>query len=221
MNKENIFSNPELREKREKLKRQLKARGINDENVLSAFSKVPREFFVSEAYEHNAYEDRALPIDCGQTISQPYTIAYMLEELNVNPGDKVLEIGSGSGYQAALLYSMDAEVCAVEKSKVLLRQSERRFEALGLSVKTMAGDGTLGWEEEAPFDGIIVSAAAPYPPFPLKSQLKIGGKLVIPVGDKTTQEMRVITRKGDSSFDDVGKDYFKFVPLIGEEGWEK
>ena len=162
---------------------QLRRRGIRDNAVLRAIERVPRELFVDEAFADHAYQDIALPIDCGQTISQPYVVAFMTERLELDDRHKVLEIGTGSGYQAAVLSYLCRRVYTVERWRELQKAAERRFARLGITnVTTIIGDGWLGWPPQAPFDRIIVTAAADEPPQALIEQLKIGGRMIIPSG---------------------------------------
>ncbi len=196
----------------------LKDRGISDARVLRAFARVDRHRFVPEPFTRRAYEDSALPIGLGQTISQPYTVAFMTQALGVKPGDRVLEIGTGSGYQAAILADMGARVFSIERVHELHAQARRILDRLAYRVATKAGDGTVGWSEFAPFQGIIVTAGAPEVPGPLLHQLADAGNLVIPVGDRDVQSLRIYTRTGDDfSVREVFG--FKFVPLIGKMGW--
>jgi protein-L-isoaspartate(D-aspartate) O-methyltransferase len=199
----------------------LRRRGIKDENVLRAMSKVPRHVFVPEAFRHYAYEDSALPIGFSQTISQPYTVAFMTEALQVRSGDKVLEIGTGSGYQAAILSEMGAKVFTIERYPELLKNALKILKELGYGVIGMVGDGSIGWSEFAPYDRIIVTAAAPRVPIPLFKQLKIGGRMVIPIGDLEIQELYIITKRSENEAETKKKFGFKFVPLIGKEGWSE
>jgi len=215
----NYQSNPEFKEARFQLVDKLRQRGIRDERILSAMNKIPRELFVDPAFVSQAYEDIALPIDCNQTISQPYTVAFMTQALNLKEGSKVLEIGTGSGYQATLLYLMGMKVYTVERIYELYLKVNKIFQQLGVNVLTRWGDGSLGWKEYAPYDGIIVTAAAPKVPEPLLEQLAINGRLVIPVGDRSYQAMYIITKIGDNQYREEQEHFFKFVPLIGEYGW--
>ena len=196
-------------------------KGITDQNVLKALREVEREKFVPIMMRVNAHRDIALPIGYGQTISQPYTVAFMTQELKVKRGDKVLEIGTGSGYQAAILFKMGAKVYSIERNNDLYRKAQKLFDKLGIRVSTKCGDGTIGWSEHAPFDGIIVTAGSPDIPESLKKQLTIGGRLVIPVGGKRTQTLKVVTRISDDEFEIESIPEFAFVPLIGREAWEK
>ena len=216
----NFQNNSALKEKRRLLIQQLRKRGIKDENVLNAMNKIPREYFIDPAIINRTYDDAALPIDCEQTISQPYTVAYMTEALKIEKGDKILEIGTGSGYQACVLYEMGAKVFTIERIKNLYESSKEIFSNLNININQRLGDGTLGWQDMAPFQGIIVTAAAPKIPNLLKQQLAIGAKLIIPVGDKNTQIMYIVEREADSEFIETSTDSFKFVTLIGKEGWK-
>lgn len=208
-----------LEEEKRNLVEGLWSKGIKDENVLKAIYEIPREKFISPALRKFAYDDNALPIECAQTISQPFTVAYMTQTLEVKPGDKILEIGTGSGYQAAILSKLGAEVFSVERIDKLHQNAFLLLGELGFYVNLKLDDGTLGWEENAPFDKIIVTAGAPDIPHHLVEQLKIGGKLVIPVGDHESQRLLVITRT-QTGIDKKVYDCFKFVPLIGAEGWK-
>jgi protein-L-isoaspartate(D-aspartate) O-methyltransferase len=209
-----------LEEEKKALIRSLHAKGINDEKILDAFFKVPREKFISAPFRKYAYEDNALPIECNQTISQPFTVAYMTSVLEVEEGNKVLEIGTGSGYQAAILSELGAEVYTIERIERLYNSAQVLLHRLHYDVRFKLGDGTLGWEEHAPYDRIIVTAAAPNVPESLIQQLKIDGKLVVPVGTLEYQKLYVVKRTNDG-VDYSVRDSFKFVPLIGEEGWNK
>lgn len=208
-----------LEEEKRKLVEGLWSKGIKDENVLKAIYDIPREKFISDALRKFAYDDNALPIECAQTISQPFTVAFMTQTLEVKPGDKILEIGTGSGYQAAVLSKLGAEVFSVERIEKLYENAGILLDELGFKVHLKLDDGTLGWEELAPFDKIIVTAGAPDVPQHLLGQLNTGGKLVIPVGDHEMQRLLVIN-KTESSIEKKYYDKFKFVPLIGEEGWK-
>ncbi len=199
----------------------LRKRGIKNENVLKAMEKVPRHLFVPEALIHYAYEDSALPIGCSQTISQPYTVAFMTEALEIKPGDKILEVGTGSGYQAAILAEMGAKVFTIERIEELLKTALETLSKLGYDVIGTVGDGSVGWSEFAPYDGIIVTAAAPKIPKSLIKQLKINGRLVIPIGDLEIQELYIVKKIDEGKLDIKKKFGFKFVPLIGKEGWSE
>jgi protein-L-isoaspartate(D-aspartate) O-methyltransferase len=196
----------------------LRDRGITDERLLQAMGKIERHLFVSEPFVNRSYDDTALPIAKQQTISQPYTVAFMTEHLAAKSDAKVLEIGTGSGYQAAILAEIGCKVFTIERHVDLLLQARKMFERLGYRIGSKAGDGTIGWSEFAPYDGIIVTAAAPEVPDPLLKQLADGGRLVIPVGDMDMQDLVVVTRTGETYSRREMKG-FKFVPLIGKKGW--
>jgi protein-L-isoaspartate(D-aspartate) O-methyltransferase len=196
----------------------LRMKGIRDENVLRAIGNVEREKFVQPAFVHRAYEDNALPISAGQTISQPYTVAFMTECMKIKKGDKVLEIGTGSGYQAAIIYEMGAKVFTIERIQELSLEAQKLFDTLGIKVVCKVGDGSIGWSEYAPYDGIIVTAAAPEVPKTLLGQLADGGRLVAPIGSLDIQDVYVVEKRKNDFFTDK-KFGFKFVPLIGKEGW--
>ncbi len=208
-------------EERKAMVELLRKRGIKDENVLRAMEKVPRHLFVPEAFIHYAYEDSALPIGCSQTISQPYTVACMTEALEVKPGDKILEVGTGSGYQSAILAEMGAQVFTIERYEELLKTALETLSKLGYNVIGTVGDGSIGWSEFAPYDGIIVTAAAPKLPKSLVKQLKVGGRLVIPIGDLDVQELYIVKKIDENKLNIKKKFGFKFVPLIGKEGWSE
>ncbi len=207
------------RERRE-LADSLSMKGIDDIFVLKAIGEVPRHKFVPGALQHHAYKDVALPIGFGQTISQPYTVAFMTAALKLKPNSKVLEIGTGSGYQAAILYNMGMKVYSIERQLEILHVTQKLFDKIGIRVYTKYGDGTIGWDEFAPYNGIIVTAGSPSVPPTLMKQLDIGGKLVIPVGNKDSQILKIITKTGDNQFTTEDIPEFKFVPLIGREGWK-
>ncbi len=200
---------------------QLAARGLTDQRVLNALASVPREAFVPEELVPYAYQDRPLPIEAQQTISQPYIVALMTAALELRAQDRVLEIGTGSGYAAAVLAEICAEVYTVERFSELADSARERLQSLGYdNVHVRHGDGTLGWPEHAPYDGIVVAAAAPEVPEPLKQQLGIGGRLVIPVGATLDSQTLLRIRRIDEErfeYDDLGG--VRFVPLVGEAGW--
>ncbi len=198
---------------------QLVSRGITDERVLTAMGTVPRQRFVEPGQEAIAYSDRPLPIGHHQTISQPYIVARMTEELELAPDDRVLEIGTGSGYQAAVLAELVQQVYTVEKIEPLLKQAQRILAELGYdNVFTKRLDGTRGWPESAPFDAILVTAGAPNVPRPLVEQLADGGRMIIPVGDQSLQELSKVTKKGGKAREEkLGG--CRFVPLLGAHGW--
>jgi protein-L-isoaspartate(D-aspartate) O-methyltransferase len=197
----------------------LKERGIRDQRLLEVMSNVDRREFVQEPFGNRAYDDSALPIGSSQTISQPYTVAFMTECLEVSEGDRILEIGTGSGYQAAILAEMGARVFTIERHMKLLAEARNRFDRLKYQIASKCGDGTIGWKEYAPYNGIIVTAGAPEIPQPLLDQLAMGGLLVIPIGDLEVQTIHAVrkTVEGFESREIVG---FKFVPLIGKKGWK-
>jgi len=198
--------------------------GIRDERILDAFNRVRRELFVVPEFKRLAYDNSALPISNNQTISQPFTVAFMTKLLNVKEGSKILEIGTGSGYQAAILCEMKAEVYSVERIEQLYKEAKRILKSNHYKVNLKCSDGTMGWSEHAPYDGIVVTAGSPDLPDSLVKQLAAGGRLVIPVGDKNMQEIWEVIRVKEGN----GKEYldifkhknFKFVPLIGKEGWQ-
>jgi len=207
-----------LEDFRKELAETLRSKGIMDERVLRAIETVPRDRFVTDVFKLKAYDDTALPIGNSQTISQPYTVAFMTERLGPQKDAKVLEIGTGSGYQAAILAELGCRVFTIERHPDLHLRARKLLSELGYRAATLCGDGTVGWSEFAPYDGIIVTAAAPDIPQALLDQLAEGGRLVIPVGGQSEQSLRIITRNGDS-FAEETADGFKFVPLIGKQGW--
>ena len=210
-----------FREQRMQLVNQLRRKGIEDEKVLSAISKVPREIFVEGSFKNRAYEDTALPISEEQTISQPYTVAYMTASLNIHEKEKVFEIGTGSGYQGAIIALMGAKLFTVERIQPLYEKARKMFRKLDLHVNLKLGDGSLGWKKYAPYDKIIVTAASPKVPDPLLNQLAVGGRMVIPIGDKRFQTMHIIEKTAEGEYKDYRTDSFKFVPLVGREGWNE
>lgn len=192
----------------------LKQKGIVDKYVLEAILKIPRHLFLNSSFEDYAYQDKAFPIGAGQTISQPYTVAFQTELLIVKKGDKVLEIGTGSGYQTAILCSIGANVYSIERQNELFKKTSLLLPKLGIRAKLLTfGDGYKGLPNYAPFDSIIVTAGAPEIPKALLSQLKIGGRLVIPVGEQN-QIMTLVIRKSDVEFEKQEFGDFKFVPLL-------
>lgn len=205
---------------RNKLVKKLREKGISDEHVLAAIGKVPRHFFFDNALLEHAYQDKAFPIGEGQTISQPYTVAFQTEKLQISPNDKVLEIGTGSGYQACILLELGAKVYTVEYNRKLYETTRDFLPKMGYKPYFFYGDGTRGLPAKAPFDKIIVTAGAPVVPIALTDQLAEGGILVIPVGDRERQIMLRI-RKKDGNLIEEKFDYFAFVPLLGEKGWGK
>ena len=195
----------------------LKQKGIKDTRVLEIMGSVPRHLFMDSGLMHLAYEDNAYPIGAEQTISQPYTVAYQTELLQLKPSDKVLEIGTGSGYQTAVLLGISPLVYTVERQQILFKKTQRLFQKLGLRPKKhLFGDGYLGYQNAAPYDRIIVTAAAPSLPKALLKQLKTGGKLIIPVGEKQQFMMR-LTKTGENSFDKEKFGHFRFVHLLEDK----
>jgi len=203
------------------VRRQIQARGIRAEPVLRAMARVPREAFLPEAIQEFAYEDSPLPIGEQQTISQPYIVAYMTDALNLQGGERVLEVGTGSGYAAAVLAEIAREVYTVERHEILARQAEGILRVRGYdNVRVIHGDGTRGWPEAAPYDAIVVAAGGPAVPDSLKHQLAIGGRLVIPVGTSSIQALVRVTRVDENEFREEQLTGVRFVPLVGDEGWE-
>ena len=205
--------------KRKALVAELGKKGIQNEAVLEAINTLPRHFFFDTALISHAYEDKAFPIGEGQTISQPYTVAFQSSLLEVAPGNKILEIGTGSGYQACILHLLGAEVTSIEYQKKLFDHTSRFLQRLGIQLQLFYGDGTGGVPAHAPYDKIIVTAGAPVVPDALIKQLKIGGILVIPVGDRSKQAMVKITKKSATEIQREEFEGFAFVPLLGKEGW--
>jgi protein-L-isoaspartate(D-aspartate) O-methyltransferase len=202
---------------RKKLLQTLEEKGITDKNVLEAINKVPRHLFLNSSFEDYAYQDKAFPIGAGQTISQPYTVAFQTELLQVKKDDKILEIGTGSGYQTAVLCTMGAKVYTIERQNELFKQTSILLPKLGIRPKHISfGDGYKGLPNHAPFDSIIVTAGAPIIPQPLMAQLKIGGRLVIPVGEKK-QTMTLLIRKSEAQFEKHEFGDFQFVPLLKDK----
>lgn len=202
---------------RNQLVNKIRRKGIKSEKVLTAIAKIPRHVFMDSALESHAYEDKPFPIAAEQTISQPYTVAYQTELLDVKPGDKVLEVGTGSGYQAAVLLELGAKVYTIERQRELYKWTKKFLPELGYRPKYMKyGDGYKGLPEFAPFDRIIVTAGAPYVPKELLEQLAIGGKLVIPVGE-TYQVMTLYTRLDKKEFSKKEFGEFRFVPLLKDK----
>lgn len=201
------------------LREQIVGRGITNLLVISAMQKVPRHKFIEEKFLNEAYEDYPLPIENGQTISQPYMVALMTQALELKGGEKVLEIGSGSGYQAAVLAEIAGGVYSVERFADLAEKAKRVLGELGYNnIRIKSGDGTLGWEEFSPYDGIIVTAGAPDLPQPLVQQLAEGGRLVIPIGGRFMQTLYAYKKKNDR-LEEESLCGCQFVPLVGEEGW--
>ena len=211
----------ELRERM--VRRQIEARGISDPAILDAFREVPREAFVSPDYARDAYDDHPLPIEAGQTISQPYIVALMIEAAEVRSGDRVLEVGAGSGYAAAVMSRIAGEVIGIERQHDLVEVAGRRLKRLGYdNVRIVEGDGTRGCPEEAPFDAILAAASGSHVPQPLVSQLAPGGRLVMPIGNpRWVQKLVKVTKQEDGILQQSDLGEVRFVPLIGEEGWRE
>lgn len=199
----------------------LKKKGITNKDVLDAFMSVERHLFVPDIMQQHAYMDVALPIGMGQTISQPYTVAYMTQVLDPKPKQKILEIGTGSGYQAAILFQIGARVFTIERHHGLYESATKMFDKMNLKIAARCSDGTLGWQEFSPYDGIIVTAGGPSVPPNLKKQLAVGGRMVIPIGDKKIQSLQIISKISEDHFKTQEVPYFAFVPLIGKEGWKE
>jgi len=204
---------------RNKLVKIIRNKGISDERVLDAIAKVPRHVFFDNALLEHAYQDKAFPIGEGQTISQPYTVAFQTEKLEIKEGDKVLEIGTGSGYQACILMELGAKVYTIEYNQKLYERTKSFLPKMGYKPYFFLGDGSKGLPAKAPYDKIIVTAGAPVIPTALTDQLKEGGILIIPVGNRDKQLMnRIIKRRGELIKETF--DHFAFVPLLGKEGWK-
>ena len=202
---------------RNQLVKLLQEKGIIDKNVLNAINKIPRHLFLNSSFEDYAYQDKAFPIGAGQTISQPYTVAFQSQLLEIKKDDKILEIGTGSGYQTAVLCLMGAKVFSIERQNELFKQTSALLPKLGIRPKHLSfGDGYKGLPNHAPFDSIIVTAGAPTIPKPLMAQLKVGGRLIIPVGDKN-QIMTMLIRKNETQFEKHEFGDFKFVPLLEDK----
>jgi protein-L-isoaspartate(D-aspartate) O-methyltransferase len=204
----------EAKGKRKKLVAELRQKGISDEEVLRAIDTVPRHLFMDAAFLIHAYVDKAFPISSGQTISQPYTVAVQTSLLRLKNRDKILEIGTGSGYQAAILAAMGAKVYTIERYRELFVKAQHTVSSLGYSVDFFFGDGYEGKPQYGPFDGIIITAAAKEIPQPLLDQLKVGGRLVVPVGNSGSQIMTVVERTGPENFEYSEHGNFVFVPML-------
>ncbi len=204
---------------RRQLVKEIERKGIKSEAVLSAIKKIPRHAFFDSIFLEHAYEDKAFPIGEKQTISQPYTVAFQTELLNVSKGDRILEIGTGSGYQAAILVELGAEVFTIEYNEKLFQKTTEFLPKIGYNPHFFHGDGSLGLAKHAPYNSIVVTAGAPYVPNELIKQLKIGGILVIPVGDQKQQKMIAIKKLSENKASKKEFTHFSFVPLLGKEGW--
>ena len=203
------------------VERQLRRRGISDERILDAFREVRREAFVGAGHAAQAYGDHPLPIEAGQTISQPYIVALMIEAAKIGPRDKVLEVGAGSGYAAAVMSRIAREVIGIERQSELVQVARERLGRLGYdNVRIVEGDGSRGWPEEAPFDAILAAATGSHVPQALIDQLAAGGRIVMPVGDPgAIQTLVKVAKARDGSLQQSDLGPVRFVPLIGEEGW--
>ncbi|MCK8518766.1 protein-L-isoaspartate(D-aspartate) O-methyltransferase [Methanoculleus sp. 7T] len=212
-------TDPYRKEREEMVEFQIRARGVRDERVLAAMRKIARHLFVPKGYERFAYEDRPLPIGEGQTISQPYIVAVMTEQLELKPQDRVLEVGTGSGYQAALLAELAGTVVSIERLASLADRAQQNLAQAGVTgVKVVVGDGTEGYPPEAPYDAVIVTAASPSVPDPLIDQLAEGGRLIAPIGPRECQDLvKLVKREGKVERIPLGG--VCFVPLIGQFGW--
>ena len=213
---------PDFTAEREAMvERQLKRRGITEPHILEAFLAVPREAFISQDYAHQAYGDHPLPIEADQTISQPYIVALMIQAAGIKPGDTVLEVGSGSGYAAAVISRIAAKVIGVERQHALVGLARERLERLGYAnVEIVEGDGTKGWPDKAPYDAILAAASGSHVPAPLVGQLAPNGRLVMPVGEPGwVQELIKVTKQEDGILKRENLGGVRFVPLLGEEGW--
>lgn len=204
---------------RKRLVEVLRKKGIEDEHVLQAINKVPRHYFFDETFWVQAYNDIAFPIGEGQTISQPYTVAYQSELLHIQKGQKVLEIGTGSGYQTCVLLELGADVYTIERQEKLYERTIQVLPYMGYRPHFFLGDGSKGIEAHAPYDKIIVTAGAPTVPEILLRQLKVGGLLVIPVGNEQEQKMVTILKVAENDYEKVVLDTFRFVPLVGDKAW--
>lgn len=205
---------------RKKLVAQLREeRKIEDKRVLDAIGRVPRHYFFDETFWNQAYKDIAFPIGEGQTISQPYTVAYQTQLLNIKDGDKVLEIGTGSGYQTCILLELGAAVYTIERQEKLYERARLFLEKMGYHPEFFLGDGSRGIPEHAPYDKILVTAGAPFVPEVMLKQLRIGGMMVIPVGDENQQKMVTVLRVSDTEYERIELDTFRFVPLVGDQAW--
>ena len=214
-----VEDNYKQRGLRGKLVRKLRQKGIREERLLAAIGNVPRHVFFDDALLGHAYQDKAFPIGEGQTISQPYTVAFQTEKLEIKPGDKVLEIGTGSGYQACILLEMGAKVYTIEYNRKLYEKTRNFLPELGYHPFFFFGDGSKGLPVRAPYDKIIVTAGAPVVPEALIDQLAENGILVVPVGDREKQKMVKLTKRNGKLFKEEF-DFFSFVPLLGEQGWK-
>lgn len=204
----------EARGKRKKLIEELRSKGISDERVLEAMNRVPRHIFMDDAFLKHAYQDKAFPISAGQTISQPYTVAVQTILLNVGKRDRVLEIGTGSGYQAAILAELGVKVYTIERQRELHRKAQAMLSSMGYRIHCFLGDGYEGQPQYGPYDGIIITAATAEVPEKLLKQMRIGGRLVVPRGERDSQVMTLYTRTGEDDWEITTHGYFVFVPML-------
>ena len=215
---------PDFAKLRERMvERQIEARGVTDPLILAAFREVPREAFVDKGQRQWAYDDHPLPIEAGQTISQPYIVALMIEAAEIAPGDIVLEVGAGSGYAAAVMSRIARSVVGIERQHDLVQSARERLHRLGYdNVSIVEGDGTRGWPDDAPFDAILAAATGSHVPRPLVDQLAPGGRLVMPIGEPgEVQDLIKVVKRPDGSLVEENLGGVRFVPLIGEEGWRE
>jgi protein-L-isoaspartate(D-aspartate) O-methyltransferase len=215
---------PDFAKLRERMvERQIEARGVTDPLILAAFREVPREAFIDEGQRQWAYDDHPLPIEAGQTISQPYIVALMIEAAEIAPGDIVLEVGAGSGYAAAVMSRIARSVVGIERQHELVQSARERLHRLGYdNVSIVEGDGTRGWPDDAPFDAILAAATGSHIPRPLVDQLAPGGRLVMPIGEPgEVQDLIKVVKRPDGSLVEENLGGVRFVPLIGEEGWRE
>lgn len=206
---------------RKKLIETIRAKGIDDDRVLDAMAKVPRHYFLDKAFLNQAYDDQAFKIGAGQTISQPYTVAYQTSLLEIKKGDKVLEIGTGSGYQTCVLLELGAKVYSIERQRELFDKAKKFLPSIGYSPKLFYGDGYKGLPAFAPFDKILVTCGAPFIPEELIAQLKVGGVMVIPVGAGEVQTMITILKTSDTDYEKHELKHFRFVPMLEDKAWGK
>jgi len=204
----------EAKGKRKRLIEELRSKGISDESVLKAMGRVPRHLFMDDAFLKHAYQDKAFPIAAGQTISQPYTVAVQTILLNVGKRDRVLEVGTGSGYQAAILAEMGVKVYTIERQRELYRKAQVLLGSMGYRIQFFLGDGYEGQPQYGPYDGIVITAATAEVPDKLLRQLRIGGRLVVPRGDRDTQVMTLYTRRAEDDYEITTHGYFVFVPML-------
>ena len=210
------------REREAMVERQLKRRGVTEQHILDAFLEVPREAFIAGNNVHLAYGDHPLPIEAGQTISQPYIVALMIQAAGIKPGDGVLEVGAGSGYAAAVISRIAGKVIGIERQHELVEIARERLQRLGYdNVEIVEGDGTKGWRDGAPYDAILAAASGSHVPRPLVEQLAPGGRIVMPIGDPGwVQQLVKVTKNDDGTLVQQDLGGVRFVPLIGEEGWK-